>query len=49
MHTMVKLSYLSVGVFLWCRKQADLEVRERNKEAKNRGGHDIWKVKTARL
>ncbi|RMF99098.1 MAG: hypothetical protein D6735_15730 [Acidobacteria bacterium] len=32
--TMVKLSYLSAGVFLWCRKQADLEVRERNKEAK---------------
>jgi hypothetical protein len=28
----VKLSYLSGGVFLWCRKIADLEVRERNKE-----------------
>jgi hypothetical protein len=28
----VKLSYLSGGVFLWCRKLADLEVRERNKE-----------------
>lgn len=28
----VKLSYLSGGVFIWCRKIADLEVRERNKE-----------------
>ena len=28
----VKLSYLSGGVFLWCRKIADLEVKERNKE-----------------
>jgi hypothetical protein len=28
----VKLSYLSGGVFLWCRKIADLEVRERDKE-----------------
>jgi hypothetical protein len=28
----VKLSYLSGGVFLWCRKIADLETRERNKE-----------------
>ncbi len=28
----VKLSYLSGGVFLWCRKMADLEVRQRNKE-----------------
>jgi len=28
----VKLYYLSGGVFIWCRKMADLEVRERNKE-----------------
>jgi hypothetical protein len=28
----VKLSYLSGGVFLWCRKVADLEVKERSKE-----------------
>jgi len=28
----VRLSYLSGGVFLWCRKMADLEVRERSKE-----------------
>jgi hypothetical protein len=28
----VKLSYLSGGVFLWCRKMADLEVKARNKE-----------------
>jgi len=28
----VKLSYLSGGVFLWCRKMADLEAKERNKE-----------------
>jgi hypothetical protein len=28
----VKLSYLSGGVFIWCRKLADLEVKARNKE-----------------
>jgi len=30
----VKLSYLSGGVFILCRKMADLEVKERDKEVK---------------